>query len=424
MRDPLCWVGLDFVTFFLHCCDVYRFGLDFNPECFSDNYYTGKRCCAEVVALNGDPLPLGAPSAAAGGGALREELVSESASHGTWVAKNTTNMPTFIEAHAKFVEDDALFEKFRTNRDISDGFYSVLDVDSQQMLNLMRSSDYGRALLASVYPRVSGKIDGFGSPAIFEFESVGAMSADLFNMLFKLMLILRSVNEFAPVPDQTAPPSVADVERGLLGAALFSDWDIVEVGGGPGLHAATLVAALGARSYSLLDLPTQQHLQHKVLARALGQETVDRTFAFPPCCTRPMSSGYVLQAYDLFISTYAFSELSREMRSHYFYTFIVQSKRGFIIDNYEDIHESRRELDKGIEHSVDRTTDGGDGGSFTGLDLVWRLQDLGFDARIITKQQVLQQALHRSRTVVITWASTGVDPAARHDMSNAARMQR
>lgn len=76
----------------------------------------------------------------------------------------------------------------------------------------------------------------------------------------------------------------------------------------------------------------------------------------------------------------------------YFFVFIARSRRGFVIDNFEDIRGS-----KASRHSQDH-------GDFIGLDLVRRLHDLGYDVRIATYQQVLGLRPHRSRAVVITWA--------------------
>lgn len=90
------------------------------------------------------------------------------------------------------------------------------------------------------------------------------------------------------------------------------------------------------------------------------------------------------------------------MRERYFFAFMVKSKRGFVVDNYEDIHMTHR----GGLQDDGRLLRSGDGGKYVGLDLVWRLQDLGFDARIHTHQQLLGVASHRSRAVVITWAAT------------------
>merc|ERR1712094_10237 len=96
------------------------------------------------------------------------------------------------------------------------------------------------------------------------------------------------------------------------------------------------------------------------------------------------------------------SELSSAQRERYFYAFMLKSKRGYVIDNYEDIHMTR----KGGVEDDGQTLRSGDGGKYAGLDLLWRLQDYGFDARIRTHQESLQVISHRSRAVVLTWATT------------------
>eukprot|EP00930_Biecheleria_cincta_P019986 TRINITY_DN15112_c0_g1_i1.p1 TRINITY_DN15112_c0_g1~~TRINITY_DN15112_c0_g1_i1.p1 ORF type:complete len:225 (-),score=31.22 TRINITY_DN15112_c0_g1_i1:17-691(-) len=206
-------------------------------------------------------------------------------------------------------------------------------------------------------------------------------------MLFKLMWIVESFEAFAPVLGQEEVPTAET----LLGPWLpWANWHIIEVGGGPGLHAAATMLAMGSQSYTIVDMPTQHAMQYKVLKRALGQDLTDQTFAFAPSTLR-INEAFVLPSYDLFVSTYALSELSEELREAYFWTFIIRSKRGFVIDNHEDIHFSRK-------------GNSSDSGDYAGLKLVWRLQDFAMDVRIRTKHEALRLPVHRSRTVIITWA--------------------
>eukprot|EP00928_Gymnodinium_smaydae_P032386 TRINITY_DN23474_c0_g1_i1.p1 TRINITY_DN23474_c0_g1~~TRINITY_DN23474_c0_g1_i1.p1 ORF type:complete len:406 (-),score=72.22 TRINITY_DN23474_c0_g1_i1:33-1250(-) len=364
----------------------------------------------ETVA--GSPLVLGRPREPLGA-----ELERDHPARRSWSMKNESLLMDFVRVRSSFVEDENVFDSFRRTVDAVrggaggvDGAYTKIPEDSGRMLGILETCSYGTALLGAVLPRIVGRIDGFGSPATFQLARHGQVSPDLFHGVFKLGQILRSFDAFAPVPGGPAPPTAGDVWAGPELSRLFQDWDIVEVGAGPGLHAATLVAAFGAKSYSIADLPTQQVLQHKVLRRALGP-VVDKTFAFVPFGLDEIDPSYVLKSYSLFLSTYAFSELNVEVRRLYFHTFVVRSRRGFIIDNHQDLPHMRPGGAK-------------DRGEYVGLDLVHRLLDHGFDVRIRTYQEHIGVPVHRSRAVLITWAALnagdGGEPGRRRAASAAA----
>lgn len=349
---------------------------------------------------------------------------------GSWAAKDQALFETFIRHRASYIESPERFHTFRMDMDTvttssADGsakiepealknwgggdgaYYKVTERDAERMLYLMESpggplKGWGAALMQYALPRLAPRIDSFGSPMRLNFKQYGKVSPDLFDGLFKTALILASLEEFLDVRGQSPPPrnptelwaAGAHITGEDVGPApdLFSKWNIVEVGAGPGLHASALVGALSARTYSIADLPTQQAMQQLVIATALGLDYMSQTFAFVPCMPKA-TSDMILAEYDLFVSTYALSELHPVVRRIYFYVFIVRSKRGFIIDNFEDLRKDRAR----------------DPGSFIGMDLVRRLHDFGYDVRIATYQQVTGLKPHRSRAMIITWASMGLE---------------
>ncbi|CAE8657812.1 unnamed protein product, partial [Polarella glacialis] len=339
-------------------------------------------------------------------GVLGSELDPTSDTYGTWAGKKLSNLEEFLHLRATYVNDDKAFAVFRRTatsgyRTGCDAQYDQVHPDTGHMLARMENSVWGRAVLEGSFHLAKG-VDTFGSPMVFTLGRHEAMSPDLFSGLYKLTLMLESFGRFGPVPGQSELPKPGDLYAGPGLMPLLHNWDIVEVGAGPGFFAATLVYALNARSYSILDLPTQQAMQYKVLMHALPHEKVDSTFIFVPCCTRQLLKDFLLPSYDLFVSHSALAELTSKMRERYFYHFMIKSKRGFVIDNYEDIHQKRK---GGVNDDPTENDDG----RFAGLDLVWRLQDLGFDAQIRTHQELLGTQHHRSRAVVITWASGGMD---------------
>eukprot|EP00933_Yihiella_yeosuensis_P043203 TRINITY_DN37937_c0_g1_i1.p1 TRINITY_DN37937_c0_g1~~TRINITY_DN37937_c0_g1_i1.p1 ORF type:complete len:411 (+),score=43.71 TRINITY_DN37937_c0_g1_i1:49-1281(+) len=371
-----------------------------------------------VVSVHGAPVlwpkqPHGLPSGAPPWGMLAAELDPTSEAYGSWVTKNDSSLEEFLKYRIAYITDDASFKTFRRTatqgwRTGTDGQYDAIHPDTGRMLAVMESSVWGRALLEGSRYHVAQWVDGVGSPLVFPFGRHGSMSPDLFSGFFKLTLLLQSFGDFSPVPGLSDPPVPGDLYAGPRLIPLLAEWDIIEVGAGPGFFASTFVNALHARSYSILDLPTQQHMQWKFLSQTVELEKAKETFVFIPCCSTPQPPRYFLPSYSLFISHSALAELSPQMRERYYYCCIIRSKRGFIIDNFEDIHSHRFAEEK--DGKPVRTDDG----KFSGLDLVWRLQDLGFDVKIRTHQELLGVPNHRSRAVVITWASMGLEDVMIH----------
>lgn len=99
---------------------------------------------------------------------------------------------------------------------------------------------------------------------------------------------------------------------------------VVEIGVGYGGQCFILSSVLPCQQYTLIDLPTVLPLAKKYLS-LLNVENVD--FVVP-------SNIPVSEEYDLFISNYAFSEMSREVQLMYFHKVIQHSKRGYVLFNH------------------------------------------------------------------------------------------
>jgi len=95
--------------------------------------------------------------------------------------------------------------------------------------------------------------------------------------------------------------------------------NIIEVGIGYGGQAIAINELNGFTSYQLVDLPEVQRLAEKYI------ET------FYPSIVPKLSS--TLKNWDLLISNYAFSELSREIQEEYIAKYIMNSKKGYVIFN-------------------------------------------------------------------------------------------
>lgn len=101
--------------------------------------------------------------------------------------------------------------------------------------------------------------------------------------------------------------------------------DIVEIGIGYGGQCRVLDAAFNLKSYTLVDLKPVVNLAEQFLSN------------FPLRCTVRFLTMNELEprAYDLALSNYAFSELSRQLQETYSMKAVDQCKRGYI--TYNDI---------------------------------------------------------------------------------------
>eukprot|EP00747_Dinoflagellata_sp_TGD_P019939 gnl/TRDRNA2_/TRDRNA2_127496_c0_seq1.p1 gnl/TRDRNA2_/TRDRNA2_127496_c0~~gnl/TRDRNA2_/TRDRNA2_127496_c0_seq1.p1 ORF type:complete len:203 (+),score=12.56 gnl/TRDRNA2_/TRDRNA2_127496_c0_seq1:104-712(+) len=108
-------------------------------------------------------------------------------------------------------------------------------------------------------------------------------------------------------------------------------FDIVEVGGGFGGLAGIILSTFAVRSYSIVDLHDVQMLQRRYLGAIGPRERFAGKLSFIGAGLPNRSS--LLERYDLFISSCAFSELSVKLQQTYFDELIRRSERGFVIDN-------------------------------------------------------------------------------------------
>jgi hypothetical protein len=94
---------------------------------------------------------------------------------------------------------------------------------------------------------------------------------------------------------------------------------VIEVGVGYGGQAVAINELNGFASYRLVDLPEVQKLAQKYVK------------TFYPSILHKISN--TSENWDLLISNYAFSELSREIQEDYMKKYIKKSKRGYVIFN-------------------------------------------------------------------------------------------
>ena len=140
--------------------------------------------------------------------------------------------------------------------------------------------------------------DALGSPELHDYDGYGSFSPTTlryFKVLADLQMLFGSLDGF----------------------------DIIEIGGGYGGQAFVCSQAASLGSYTLVDLPEAAALQEKYLAR-LGVEGFHAV----------TSDSLDAAEYDLVISNYAFSELTRPVQRMYLERVLQHSKRGYITVNH------------------------------------------------------------------------------------------
>lgn len=100
--------------------------------------------------------------------------------------------------------------------------------------------------------------------------------------------------------------------------------NIVEIGGGYGGQCYILSAAAGFKTYTIVDLPEVALLQKKYLA-TLGVKNVE--------CT-DYNKFMPSKSYDLVISNYAFTEVTKDGQLQYIEQIINRSKNGYLTCNF------------------------------------------------------------------------------------------
>jgi hypothetical protein len=202
-----------------------------------------------------------------------------------------SDIKSYREIVQKFLDDDALFDKFRAH-----------SIDYNIILEHV-SAAQGKAydeFITKEYPDLIEFTDGFrlnesvGSPAKHEFKTFGLMSATTLRYIKMLGDIRRLCNY--------------DKCR-----------NIIEIGGGYGGLCRLWHQFKMPVSYMIADLPEVMKLQKKYL----GKYGIDlKDYYDPPKdCHRS----------DLVISTFALNECERSQCKKYVYDIIAGAKNGYIV---------------------------------------------------------------------------------------------
>ena len=122
--------------------------------------------------------------------------------------------------------------------------------------------------------------------------------------------------------DSVFPP-LYDITKIKENLNLSSDFDIVEVGCGFGIEAKIFHDIVGYKSYTHVDLPDMLKLQSAYLSNF---KTPNITYINPYKDIDKLKTHY-----DLFISNFAFTEITHDVQKFYFDNIIKKCSMGIIV---------------------------------------------------------------------------------------------
>lgn len=197
----------------------------------------------------------------------------------------------------KSVEDDEMFKIFKSHEWYTPILEHVSEYLGQQYLEKIKS-DYPFILKNITKYRTN---DSIGSPSTYNYIEIGSMSPTT----LRYMKVLGDLSK----------------NFGSL-----NDLDIVEIGCGYGGQCKIIMDTYNVNSYTFIDLPSVLELTKKYLSY-FGYDM--NKFIF-----KDISNLTENEKYDLFISNYAYTECSENIRDIYLNKIILKSKMGYITSNF------------------------------------------------------------------------------------------
>src|SRR4030042_769803 len=184
-----------------------------------------------------------------------------------------------------FTSDDNLFNNFR-----SDGTFREMYEHVTYDQGLIYIDEVGKDFILEHIELLAN--DRIGNPIKYYYDTIG----------FKI------------APTTLRYVKVLDDLIKLFGS--LDGMDIVEIGAGYGGQCRMIYEMFKPKSYTIIDVPEAIRLTEKYLME----------FAIYPRAQ--------FERYDLFISNYAFTEVSRAYQDLYIEKFIMKSVRGYMTCNF------------------------------------------------------------------------------------------
>ncbi|MES2209898.1 MAG: putative sugar O-methyltransferase [Chloroflexota bacterium] len=206
-----------------------------------------------------------------------------------------------MEICAQAASDPGVFSRFRSETAYLEVLDHVTQSEGAKYLKVLRR-DYPELLRDSLDELRANDI--YGSPNTYQYPDVGQISP--------------TTLRYAKV--------LGDLSR------LFGDLTgrrIIEIGVGYGGQCRLITSRWPVQSYTLIDLKPALDLARVYL----GKFANDPVMGFDQFEFKDPEADFV-GPYDLCISNYAFTELSREMQEHYVGGVIRDSHAGYMICNF------------------------------------------------------------------------------------------
>lgn len=207
-----------------------------------------------------------------------------------------TDRPEYLEICELAAENEYVLANFKRCRDYRLVLEHVSRYQGEQYLNYIINDE---AIIKNVIDVSKREV---GNPFLFEYPQLGRVSPTQIRYA-KILKDLITIFDMSKVKS------------------------IAEVGVGNGGQAAQIINFLDINSYELIDLPEVLELTRKTIAPYIGTTELGFTSAFD---NREFSP-------DLFISNYAFSELTKSVQLKYIQEVVKNSRNGYIL--YNHIHK-------------------------------------------------------------------------------------
>ena len=221
---------------------------------------------------------------------LSDELIESQTND---VQSSMSDTPAYLSVCRLAFENEQVFNKFKSNREYRQILEHVTYEQGLAYLKIIESDPFSLKLLQDLSYFEDGK------PFKYTYKKYGKLSPTL----------LRYIKVTGEI-------------YALFGN--ISQFNIAEIGVGTGGLCEQIVSNFDVKQYDLYDLPDVLRLSSKCISRGGIKGNINPRYDYTSSVAE----------YDLVISNYAFSELTRNVQMQYINEVILKSKHGYLIYNH------------------------------------------------------------------------------------------
>jgi hypothetical protein len=221
---------------------------------------------------------------------LSDELIESQTND---VQSSMSDTPAYLSVCRLAYENEQVFNKFKSNREYRQILEHVTYEQGLAYLKIIESDPFSLKLLQDLSYFEDGK------PFKYTYKKYGKLSPTL----------LRYIKVTGEI-------------YALFGN--ISQFNIAEIGVGTGGLCEQIVSNFNVSQYDLYDLPDVLRLSSKCISRGEIRGNINPRYDYTSSVAE----------YDLVISNYAFSELTRNVQMQYINEVILKSKHGYLIYNH------------------------------------------------------------------------------------------